>query len=329
MKTASGLVPPGDGKTSPATREEDRLLAWIDLSFDPAAVLDCDGRCVAANESFHAQTGCCPGDDVIEVMDSAGRYSLRKLLDNPTVGDRAFTCRVVASPARPVSGGRNAENVNAPTRAGDVSLRAHAGPVLIPGRGTCLAVFLQPLGADAPASVRFGEQTGMAMFDPLTGLPNRALLNDRLEVAIARARRFKTHGAVFFIDLDGFKPINDLHGHDCGDEVLRVVAERLRACTRKEDTAARIGGDEFVVVASELNLEIHAGLVAGKLVRQIVRPIDWRGGALKVGASVGVAVFPADGDTPDELLTRADEAMYSAKRAGKNGYAFFDESRLV
>ncbi|HJW24884.1 MAG TPA: EAL domain-containing protein [Rhodocyclaceae bacterium] len=163
----------------------------------------------------------------------------------------------------------------------------------------------------------------LAFHDPLTNLPNRALLLDRLEHGITVARREGTRLAVMFVDLDRFKAINDSLGHDVGDGLLQEVAERLKACVRQSDTVARMGGDEFVILLEPAGeLESYASL-AGKIIEALSRPATVHGNAIQVGASVGIACFPDDGATSVDLMKHADAAMYAAKTAGRNTYRFF------
>jgi diguanylate cyclase (GGDEF)-like protein/PAS domain S-box-containing protein len=163
----------------------------------------------------------------------------------------------------------------------------------------------------------------MAHFDALTSLPNRNLLNDRLSHAIARAHRNSGLLAVMFLDLDRFKNINDTLGHFIGDELLKEVARRLSGVVRNSDTLARLGGDEFVLLISELeNVSASAG-VAEKLLESLKGAIWIAGHEIHVSTSVGISVFPQDGDTADMLLRHADAAMYSAKSDGRNRFRFF------
>ncbi|MFA7428833.1 MAG: diguanylate cyclase [Rhodospirillaceae bacterium] len=157
----------------------------------------------------------------------------------------------------------------------------------------------------------------LALYDPLTGLANRTLLGDRLDSAISHARRHHVSAALLFIDLDGFKAINDTHGHNAGDEVLATIGRRLSGCIRDCDTAARIGGDEFVVLLSEIAYPGDAEQVANKVLDAVRRPVSWNELDLSVGASIGIALYPDDADTADTLLTRADDAMYTVKQSGK------------
>lgn len=164
----------------------------------------------------------------------------------------------------------------------------------------------------------------LAFFDVLTGLPNRRMLSDRLDHGLAQARRFGRSLAVMFLDLDHFKQINDTLGHDAGDELLKHVANRLQACVRSGDTIARQGGDEFIVVLTEVTHAEDAARVADKIIQAIGEPIRISGTPLHVSTSIGIAVYPINGsDDAQELLKKADRAMYAAKAAGRNTYRFF------
>ncbi len=159
----------------------------------------------------------------------------------------------------------------------------------------------------------------LAYHDPLTGLPNRRLLEDRLQQAIGHARRDGSQVGLLLLDLDHFKPVNDRHGHAAGDELLQAVARRLRAPLREEDTLCRLGGDEFVVMVSGLREgEAAAARIAHKLLEALAEPFVVGGESCRLGASIGVALYPGQGGTPEELLAAADAAMYDAKRSGRN-----------
>ncbi len=163
----------------------------------------------------------------------------------------------------------------------------------------------------------------MANHDGLTGLPNRLLLADRMELALATAERQGERLAVCFVDLDGFKPINDAFGHATGDQVLKIVAERLKALLRGSDTVARMGGDEFVILVGGLKQAGDCQAFLERLQQTIDSPIPVANGIVRVSASIGVSVFPHDGSDADELLKHADEAMYLAKRAGKARFVLY------
>ncbi len=158
--------------------------------------------------------------------------------------------------------------------------------------------------------------------DTLTGLPLMRLAADRVDVAIRHARRVGCKVALLFVDLDGFKAINDGHGHAAGDHVLQEVAARLRGCVREEDTVARVGGDEFVVVAGDLTGAAGAERLARDIHAALAAPVTWQRAALQASASVGIALFPDDADDGEALRRAADAAMYGAKHAGRSRHAF-------
>lgn len=163
----------------------------------------------------------------------------------------------------------------------------------------------------------------LAYHDPLTGLPNRLLMDDRLRVALAQARRSRTLVAVVFVDLDDFKKINDTFGHPAGDSVLQQAARRLESCVREEDTVSRRSGDEFVVVLTQLPTPLAAMRVGQSILRALANPFAAEGTALHLSATLGASVFPIDAATPEELLRKADLAMYEAKQRGKNMFQPF------
>ncbi len=166
----------------------------------------------------------------------------------------------------------------------------------------------------------------LAHHDPLTGLPNRILFLDRLRQAIARSHRSHSTVALLFLDLDRFKNVNDSLGHGTGDILLTMVAERLLSCVRAEDTVARVGGDEFTVVIEESREDRPGVSVARKIIRALEAPFTVGSHQLYAGASIGIAIFPADGRTVDRLIRNADAAMYLAKERGRGNYQFFTES---
>lgn len=162
-----------------------------------------------------------------------------------------------------------------------------------------------------------------ARYDDLTGLPNRRLLHDRIRSALARSRGRGTRMAVLFIDIDGFKQVNDSLGHATGDRLLKKVAQRLKECLREEDTVARLGGDEFVVLVEDLGTPQDAVAIAEKVRSAIGEPVNVDKIALKAAASIGTAVYPEHGVEPEQLLRHADAAMYLDKKA-KTGETSWD-----
>jgi len=163
----------------------------------------------------------------------------------------------------------------------------------------------------------------LAFFDSLTGLPNRVLLKDRLTQLLTRAGRYNDKVAILFIDLDRFKEVNDTLGHSVGDLLLQVVAERLNLCLRSCDTVARLGGDEFVVLLPGISDRDCVGDIADKLLRDLSRPVELDGREVFTSGSIGISLWPDDGDTVGNLFKNADTAMYHAKEQGKNTYRFY------
>lgn len=169
------------------------------------------------------------------------------------------------------------------------------------------------------------ELERMAHFDQLTGLPNRTLLMDRLHQGLVHAQRNKKISAVIFLDLDGFKAINDQHGHEAGDQVLVTVATRMNHVLREGDTLARLGGDEFVVVLINLEQEVASFPILNRLLAAAAKPVQFGDLRLQVSASLGVSFYPQEGEIDkDQLLRQADQAMYQAKLSGKNRFHLFD-----
>jgi diguanylate cyclase (GGDEF)-like protein len=163
----------------------------------------------------------------------------------------------------------------------------------------------------------------MAQFDALTHLPNRALFNDRLRQAIAAALRNRKRLALMFIDLDKFKPVNDTFGHGVGDLLLQEVALRIQDCLRESDTAARVGGDEFVILLPSIETQGDAGKVGEKIRHSLNQPFELAGHTLTIGSSIGVAVYPEHGREEKLLVKSADIAMYHAKKNGRNNVKIY------
>jgi diguanylate cyclase (GGDEF)-like protein/PAS domain S-box-containing protein len=162
-----------------------------------------------------------------------------------------------------------------------------------------------------------------ANYDLLTGLPNRRLFNDRLKQEIKHAGRIRASIALLFIDLDHFKESNDTFGHDTGDLLLQLAADRIRSCVREADTVARLGGDEFTVILQDLTDAGHAEMVAGTIVRELTCPFPIANEIIHISASIGIALSSQDASTPESLIKNADLAMYVAKSAGRNCFSFF------
>jgi diguanylate cyclase (GGDEF)-like protein len=211
-------------------------------------------------------------------------------------------------------------------------------PIIVHGKlaGVLLALWDEPAPPTAPKDVllqrlsalgdqastaisaarSLGEARYQARHDALTGLGNRVLFTERIEQALADGRRSGRHPVVCFLDLDGFKAVNDAHGHAVGDQLLTQVGRRVLSCVRETDVVARLSGDEFGVLVRGLERSVEAEPVAAKLVQALATPFHLEGHTVRIGASIGVAAAPGDGTTPDALLIAADHAMYRAKRTG-------------
>jgi diguanylate cyclase (GGDEF)-like protein/hemerythrin-like metal-binding protein/PAS domain S-box-containing protein len=263
------------------------------------------------NERFVQLFGCAP-DDLI------GRTSLPDLAGAEDAAAVAERLRLL----REMPGEENAFVFGAVRRDGaliDVEVTARA---LVTGRDGII------LGAasDVTERVRAERQLAyLAFHDSLTGLPNRALLFDRLNEAIKRARRYGCGFGLMMLDLDGFKGVNDVHGHEAGDTVLRIIGQRLAACVRQSDTVARMGGDEFALVLHETREREGLVRLAERLVGAVRQPIEVAGRSCEVGVCIGIAIYSGDRATMDTLMSRADSAMYAQKRSGLAGYTFFQE----
>ncbi len=186
-----------------------------------------------------------------------------------------------------------------------------------------LKIFAARAGAELERKKTETAMRDMAYHDALTGLPNRILFNDRLEMALAKGKRSKQKCAVLYIDFDGFKKINDNLGHGVGDALLQAVGVRLKTCLREEDTVARLGGDEFVLILPEISNRAAAGILANKLL-EVIRPAFMiEGEEVKITLSIGISFSPEHGDTSKILLKRADEALYLAKNNGRDCFEFY------
>ncbi|WP_372999095.1 EAL domain-containing protein [Sulfurimonas sp.] len=195
------------------------------------------------------------------------------------------------------------------------------------GKPTAMVGYAQDITERKIAEEKLHEQKNIlhhqAHHDDLTQLPNRAFFNDRLEQAIQRAKRNKTLIALFYIDLDHFKQINDSLGHEIGDKVLQVTADRLKNNIRKEDTLSRLGGDEFTLIVEELNIAKDVSVLAQKIIEDLEKPIHIDTHTLYISSSIGISIYPNDDTDAKNLLKYADSAMYKAKEEGRNNFQFY------
>lgn len=270
--------------------------------------------------------GCAPialwaidSDGTLTFMDG-NRIGRDNGLTLPAVGENLFTVfkdqpQIVYEARRAVAGERFVTEIEFGGHVYEVHYSPHESPT---GRGA--------IGVAIDISERKHHERELdrrAHYDHLTGLPNRTLLLRQMAHAFDRANRQRECVALLFFDLDNFKTVNDTMGHRVGDELLRKTAERLRQVVRDSDLAGRLGGDEFLVIGECLARPDDAEIIAHKLTRAFQRPFIAEGRELFITTSVGIAVYPNDGDDPEQLLQCADTAMYQAKTQGKNVYRFF------
>lgn len=199
--------------------------------------------------------------------------------------------------------------------------------VVLPDGGRMLTYFdiTKHKHTQAQLTKTLEEVHKLANRDPLTGLPNQRLLQERFFLTLSMSKRKGWQVAIMFIDLDDFKKVNDRYGHVAGDMVLQMVAQRLLQVVRKADTVARIGGDEFLILQTEVHDQAAIIQVANKILDQLAAPFDLAGNTITIGASIGIALYPTHGDTIDLLIKKADNAMYTTKGLGKQSYTFASE----
>jgi diguanylate cyclase (GGDEF)-like protein len=308
------FMPVYQGGVTPATVAErrDRLMGWVAGTFDGTAI-------ISAAEGGHGELqvevlGSVGGKQTVLVSDGRQPEGPVSSLTIPVDAEETWSVRVSGAP---FSGGVSATGQGLVIVALGlaISLLLFGGiQVLLRSRSRALRLVHE----------RTEQLRHRALHDDLTGLPNRALIMDRIEQMLHRARRQGTAAAVLFIDLDSFKDVNDTYGHAAGDALLRAVALRLSATLRGSDTAGRIGGDEFVVLVEGASLAGGPATVAQRLLDVLSEPFaldQVPGLLLDVRASVGVAVV--ESGTPDDVLREADIALYKAKAAGKSCFAVF------
>lgn len=267
------------------------------------------------------------GIDVdIEVYDSA---DLKE-------SSRMFDARPDVQALSPEFRYRSVERIEAANHAWTVVMAAlpvfehrveYGRPMLVLQAGISISLLLALLlwiflDDRAQALQAASQAMQLALYDPLTGLPNRKLLDERLQQALATAKRHGGNVALLFIDLDKFKPVNDNYGHGYGDLLLKEVAQRLRTCVRESDTASRLGGDEFVALLPEVEGLHDVEVVADKILHRLTMPYPIAGHTFDISASIGAAVYPEDGTDAKTLIRSADLAMYEAKNSGRANVKF-------
>ncbi len=299
-------------RSAEALRErEERLQGILASVAEGIVTVNDSGRIESANPAaermFGYGRGRLAGRDLLDILPMDARDRHQRFFDAYMSG--LFPTLM----GRLVEGiGLRADNSTFPMEISVSELRQ--------GRNRLFTAILRDISERKENEERIRK---LAHHDPLTGLPNRNLLNDRMNHALARMRRNSGRMAILYVDLDKFKPINDTLGHEAGDLVLREVARRLESCVRSSDTVARVGGDEFVVMVEDVQRPSEARQVARKILDVLAEPVTYQGHECAVGASIGAAMFPDDGTTIDEVCRAADVAMYRVKHGGRNGFGFF------
>lgn len=280
------------------------VAAAFDLASTGMLVVDTDGRLVAINRAARALLGL-----------EAGSWEGEKLADLAGHGIPGIDLSPISGAAWD-SGLR--ELLLQRPNGSRLCVRVRITTILAAGKPYRLVTLINHHSRNED----HGRLSYLASHDPLTGCLNRRGMAQCLERLLANARDRGEPLAVIFIDLDGFKSINDCYGHEAGDQVLVTVASRLQRCLRKNDRIVRLGGDEFVILTSQAPGREDAAQIAERLLGTLTPGVKLQGRSLLVGMSMGISFYPHDGEDGPRLISRADQAMYHAKMAGKNRYAF-------
>ena len=293
--------------------EKERAQVTLDSIGDAVLVTDLAGNVTYMNVEAESLTGWSreeaagqPLRTVFQIIDGASRAAapnpaLRAIAEDSTVG-LAIGCVLLRRDGTEVG----IEDSAAPIHDRD-------------GVVTGAVIVFHDVARSRLMAERMAH---LARHDHLTGLANTVLLAERLDQVVRLARRHRKQAALLFIDLNGFKEVNDLHGHDLGDQVLKAVARRLEGCVRDSDTVCRRGGDEFVILLAEIECRRDAAQVAEKVLAAISAQHVTKGHAVRVSASIGIGLYPDDGNDFATLMRRADVAMYQAKTGSQDGYCF-------
>ena len=285
---------------------EERYRTLFDLASDCLMILDLDGSIRDINRIGHERLGYTK-DEMLGMQVTE--------LDPPE-----FAAMVPKRFDEIENGGAIFESVHLRKDGTAMPIEIHSKIIELDGKNVIYAV-VRDISGRRTTDQRIAQ---LAHYDPLTNLPNRTLFYDRLDQAVARVKRYQQKFAVLFLDLDGFKQVNDRFGHHAGDCLLGMVAGRLAENVRDMDTLARVGGDEFVLILNNVDYPDNAILVANKILESLSHPFVVNGNACLIGSSIGISIFPDDTDESETLVKMADDAMYVAKKNGKNSYQFFN-----
>lgn len=274
-------------------------------------IVEPDGKLLYANNAFAELFGKTPGE-----LAGVDFFSLCA----PFVGDIDMRIRQVVASRKTY----RAEMCAMPD-AGDGRTFEYLLVPVLNEAGNCEAI----AGSARDITERKASEERIrrsANHDFLTGLPNRSLFRERLQHEMKHAARTGLPLALLFVDLDRFKEVNDRLGHAAGDQLLQQVAMRINTCVRETDTVARLGGDEFTVILTDVTDLSHIDAIAAEMIEELRRPFTLEGGEASISASMGITLYPGDGNTSDELVSKADAAMYASKNAGRNQYHFFKQA---
>jgi len=268
-------------------------------------------------------------ENIYEASPEDVLYSVQPVFDNIHQDDLAMIQASIEDSAKTMKDWNMQYRVNLPKK-GIRWVEGHAKPEKLEDGSTLWHGFLNDITERIYAENELREQKDIlyhqAHHDSLTGLPNRILFNDRLEKAIETAKRNKKTIALLFIDLDHFKEINDSLGHNFGDEILKIISNRLLEVTRDEDSIARLGGDEFTVILEKLSQVQDASLIANKIINALSQAIIVAENTLYISCSIGISIYPDDGVSAQNLLKFADSAMYKAKDEGRNNFQYYNST---
>ncbi|HVB58905.1 MAG TPA: EAL domain-containing protein [Candidatus Acidoferrales bacterium] len=300
--------------------EKERAQVTLDSIGDAVLSTDVSGKITYLNLVAENMTGWSREDavgrplaEVFRIIDGATRQNCQNPMELAIQQDRAV--------------GLAANSILIRRNGVESAIEDSAAPIHDrQGRVTGAVIVFHDVSAAKAMTVQMSE---LAQHDFLTGLPNRAYLNDRIAQAITAAHRHNSKFAVLFLDLDHFKHINDSLGHPIGDTLLQSVSKRLVSCVRASDTVSRQGGDEFVVLLSEVAHAKNAALCAQKLLTMLKAPNFIGHHGLEISASIGISIYPDDGMDPETLIKTADTAMYQAKEHGRNNYKFFEQQMAI
>jgi diguanylate cyclase len=278
------------------------------------------------NDFMHGLHGERAGDLDIEIYDNNALSEQSRIYDADSAVSATEPSHALRHVDRIEAGNRTWTIITTPLPGYQENMKSDR-PLLVLQAGISISLMVALLiwlflDDRARALQATHQAMQLALYDALTGLPNRKLIDERLEQALAMARRSHMHIALLFIDLDKFKAVNDNFGHAYGDLLLKEVAKRLRSCMRESDTACRLGGDEFVALLPDIEGKSAVQVVATKILNQLTQPFHIAGHTFDISASIGAAIYPDDGSDAKTLMKNADFAMYAAKKSGRGNVKF-------